>query len=116
MSEQDIILGEHIASDYKYGFVTHIEQEKAPIGLSEDTVRYISARKNEPEWMLEWRLTAFRQWLKMKQPEWQNVYFPNIDFQSIIYYAATKKKPQYASLDEVDPELLAVYDKLGLPK
>ena len=116
MSDQDTILGEHIDSEYKYGFSTDIETDTAAIGLSEDTVRFISAKKNEPEWMLEWRLTAYRQWLKMKQPHWQNVHFPEINFQDIIYYAAAKKKPQYESLDQVDPELLAVYDKLGLPK
>ncbi|MFN8309008.1 MAG: Fe-S cluster assembly protein SufB [Chitinophagales bacterium] len=115
-TDSDSILNEITSSDYKYGFVTDIEQEFAEKGLTENTVRFISAKKKEPEWMLEWRLTAFRQWQKMKAPSWQNVVIPEIDFQDIIYYAAPKKKPKYNSLDEVDPELLATYEKLGLPK
>jgi len=85
------------------------------VGLSEDTVRFISAKKEEPEWMLEWRLKAYRAWLKMEQPKWQNVHFPTIDFQSIIYYAAQKKKKVINSLDDVDPEIRNTYDKLGIP-
>src|SRR3984885_12779224 len=77
---------------YKYGFVTAMESETAPKGVSEDTVRFISAKKDEPEWLLEWRLKAYRAWLKMEEPHWQNVHYPKIDFQSIIYYAAQKKK------------------------
>ncbi len=100
---------------YKYGFVTDIEEEKAPKGLSEDTVRYISAKKGEPEWMLEWRLAAFRRWLTLTEPTWARVKYPKIDFQDIYYYAAPKQKAAPKSLDEVDPELLAMYEKLGVP-
>ncbi|WP_029004925.1 Fe-S cluster assembly protein SufB [Azorhizobium doebereinerae] len=98
---------------YKYGFVTDIESEKAPKGLSEDTVRYISAKKNEPEWMLEWRLDAYRRWLTMQEPTWARVSYPKIDFQDYYYYSQPKAKPK--SLDEIDPEILATYDKLGIP-
>ncbi len=115
MAENDKIIDEVVANDYKYGFTTNIEQEFAAIGLSEDTVRFISAKKNEPEWMLEWRLKAYRAWLKMEQPKWQNVHFPTIDFQSIYYYAAQKKKKIINSLDDVDPEIRNTYDKLGIP-
>ena len=115
MAENDKIIDEVVANDYKYGFTTNIEQEFAAIGLSEDTVRFISAKKNEPEWMLEWRLKAYKAWLKMEQPKWQNVHFPTIDFQSIYYYAAQKKKKVINSLDDVDPEIRSTYDKLGIP-
>ncbi len=115
MADNDKIIDEVVANDYKYGFVTNIEQEFAAIGLSEDTVRFISAKKDEPEWMLDWRLKAYRAWLKMVEPTWQNVHFPKIDFQSIIYYAATKKKKEINSLDDVDPEIRATYEKLGIP-
>ncbi len=100
---------------YKYGFVTDIETEKAPKGLSEETIRFISAKKNEPEWMLEWRLGAYRRWLTLTEPTWAKVHYPKIDFQDIYYYAAPKKTPGPKSLDEVDPELLATYEKLGIP-
>jgi Fe-S cluster assembly protein SufB len=100
---------------YKYGFVTDVESEKAPIGLSEDTVRYISAKKNEPEWMLEWRLGAYRRWLTMREPDWARVNYPKIDYQNAYYYSAPKKKPELSSLDEVDPEILETYKKLGIP-
>jgi len=100
---------------YKYGFVTDIEMETAPKGLSEDTVRFISAKKNEPTWMLEWRLRAYRHWLTMSEPKWANVSYPTIDFQNAYYYAAPKKKPTVKSLDEVDPELIETYKKLGIP-
>ncbi|GGF85400.1 Fe-S cluster assembly protein SufB [Azorhizobium oxalatiphilum] len=100
---------------YKYGFVTDVESEKAPKGLSEDIVRYISARKNEPEWMLEWRLEAFRRWQTMREPEWARVNYPPIDYQDLHYYSAPRKKPELASLDEVDPEILKTYEKLGIP-
>ena len=100
---------------YKYGFVTDIESEKAPIGLSEDTVRYISAKKNEPAWMLEWRLEAFKRWLTMREPTWARVDYPKIDYQNAYYYSAPKKKPELASLDEVDPQILETYKKLGIP-
>jgi Fe-S cluster assembly protein SufB len=100
---------------YKYGFVTDVESEKAPIGLSEDTVRYISDKKNEPAWMLEWRLEAFRRWLTMREPTWARVDYPKIDYQNAYYYSAPKKKKELASLDEVDPEILETYKKLGIP-
>jgi Fe-S cluster assembly protein SufB len=102
--------------EYKWGFVSDIESEEIPRGLSEDVVRLISAKKNEPEWLLDWRLKAYRHWLKMKNPEWANVHYPAIDFQDIIYYAAPKNKGDAPkSLDEVDPELLKTYEKLGIP-
>ena len=100
---------------YKYGFVTELESEKAPLGLSEDIVQFISEKKNEPEWMLEWRLKAYRKWLTMTPPDWSMVTFPDIDFQDIYYYSAPKQKPKLNSLDEVDPEIRATYDKLGIP-
>jgi Fe-S cluster assembly protein SufB len=100
---------------YKYGFVTDVESEKAPKGLSEDTVRFISAKKNEPEWMLRWRLDAYRRWLTMREPTWSRVNYGPIDYQDIYYYSAPKKKPGPKSLDEVDPEILATYEKLGIP-
>jgi Fe-S cluster assembly protein SufB len=100
---------------YKYGFVTDIASEKAPKGLSEDIVRFISARKNEPEWMLEWRLGAYRRWLTMTEPTWARVKYPKIDFNDIYYYAAPKSTKGPKSLDEVDPELLKTYEKLGIP-
>lgn len=100
---------------YKYGFVTDIESEKAPIGLSEDTVRFISAKKNEPAWMLEWRLEAFKRWLTMREPSWARVHYPKIDYQNAYYYSAPKKKPELSSLDEVDPQILETYKKLGIP-
>jgi len=99
---------------YKYGFVTDIESEKAPKGLSEDTVRFISAKKGEPEWMLAWRLEAFKRWLTMREPTWARVDYPKIDYQNAYYYSAPKKKA-LASLDEVDPEILKTYEKLGIP-
>jgi len=100
---------------YKYGFVTDIETERAPKGLSEDIVRFISAKKNEPEWMLEWRLDAYRRWLTMTEPTWSRVHYPKIDFEDLYYYSAPKSTPGPKSLDEVDPELLATYEKLGIP-
>ena len=99
---------------YKYGFVTDIESEKAPKGLSEDTVRFISAKKNEPAWMLAWRLEAFKRWLTMREPTWARVDYPKIDYQNAYYYSAPKRKA-LASLDEVDPEILRTYEKLGIP-
>ncbi len=102
--------------EYKWGFVTDIEADQIPRGLSEDVVRLISAKKDEPAWLLEWRLKAFRAWLKMAEPEWPNIHYPKIDYQNIIYYAAPKsKKDAPKSLDEVDPELLDTYEKLGIP-
>jgi Fe-S cluster assembly protein SufB len=102
--------------EYKWGFVTDIESEEIPRGLSEDVIRLISAKKKEPEWLLEWRLKAYRYWLQMKEPQWANVHYPPIDFQDIIYYAAPKTKGDAPkSLDDVDPELLKTYEKLGIP-
>ena len=100
--------------EYKYGFVTDIETEKAPIGLSEDIIRLISSKKNEPNWLLEYRLKAYNAWLTMKEPEWAHVNYPKVNFQDIYYYAAPKPKKQLSSLDEVDSELLEMYDKLGI--
>ena len=101
--------------DYKYGFVTDIETDLAPRGLNEDIVRFISAKKNEPDWLLDWRLKAYRRWLTMKDPEWARVKHPEIDYQDAYYYAAPKPKELLNSLDEVDPELLRTYEKLGIP-
>lgn len=110
---------EGLAGEYKYGFVTDIESELLPKGLSEDTVRFISAKKGEPQWMLDWRLKAYRAWLRMAkekgEPGWANVSYPEIDFQDIHYYSAPKQRANLKSLDEVDPELLATYEKLGIP-
>jgi Fe-S cluster assembly protein SufB len=112
--EQADILDEVVSSEYKYGFVTDIEQEIAPIGLNEGVVRMISAKKNEPEWMLEWRLKAYRHWLTMTEPTWANVKFPPIDYQSVSYYAAPKQSAKLQSLDDIDPELRRTLDKLGI--
>src|SRR2546421_6148909 len=100
---------------YKYGFVTDLESDKAPKGLSEDTVRFISAKKDEPEWMLAWRLEAYRRWLTMREPLWARVEYGPIDYQDMYYYAAPKRKDGPKSLDEIDPEILKTYDKLGIP-
>ncbi|MEG8947519.1 Fe-S cluster assembly protein SufB [Rosettibacter firmus] len=109
------ILNELTESEYKWGFVTEIESEVAPKGLNEDIIRLISNKKGEPEWMTEWRLKAFRYWKTMEEPKWPNVTYPKIDFQNISYYAAPKKVPKKKSLDEVDPELLKTFEKLGIP-
>ncbi len=100
---------------YRYGFETLIESDKAPKGLSEDTVRFISAKKNEPAWMLEWRLEAYRRWLTMTEPNWARVDYPKIDYQDLYYYSAPKPKKELGSLDEIDPEILKTYEKLGIP-
>jgi Fe-S cluster assembly protein SufB len=100
---------------YKHGFVTDIESDVAAKGLSEDTIRMISAKKNEPEWLLEFRLKAYQAWLKMEEPKWPNINYPKIDFQAISYYAAPKQKEKLKSMDEVDPELLRTFEKLGVP-
>ena len=102
-------------SNYKWGFTSEVEQEFAPKGLNEDIVRFISAKKNEPQWMLDWRLDAFRHWLTMESPDWAKLSIPPIDYQDAYYYAAPKAKPTLASLDEVDPEIRRVYEKLGIP-
>ena len=110
----DEILDEVTSSEYKYGFTTDIESDTVPPGLNEDVIRMISAKKNEPEWMLEWRLDAFRIWNEMEEPEWANVNYPKPDFQAISYYSAPKQKKELASLDEVDPELLRTFERLGI--
>ncbi len=115
MSTDLDILKDVSTEEYKYGFTTDIEMEIAPIGLNEDIVRFISQKKNEPEWMLEYRLKSLRHFLKLQMPTWQNFELPAIDFQSISYYAAPKKQTKLNSLDEVDPELLATFEKLGIP-
>lgn len=112
--EGDEILDNHVAQEYKYGFVTNIDSDKAPKGLNEDIIRFISKKKEEPEWMLEWRLKAFEQWKTMKEPKWPHVKYPEIDFQDSYYYAAPKPKKQLNSLDEVDPEILKTFEKLGI--
>ncbi len=104
-----------ITGDYKYGFSTDVEMDMAPKGLSEDIVRFISAKKDEPEWLLSWRLKAYRAWLKMDEPDWAKVNYPAIDYNDIYFYAAPKSQDKPKSLDEVDPELLRVYEKLGIP-
>jgi Fe-S cluster assembly protein SufB len=116
MTETDTALDEMIGSEYRHGFVTELENDAVPRGLTEDTIRLISARKNEPPFMLEWRLKAFRHWLTMEEPSWSTVKYPVIDYQDIIYYSAPKSmKDGPKSLDEVDPELLRTYEKLGVP-
>jgi len=112
--DQNNILEEVTNSDYKYGFHTDIEMDMAAVGLSEDTVRFISAKKNEPEWLLEFRLKAYRHWLTLTEPTWAHIHHPPIKYQDIIYYAAPKKKKELASLDEVDPELIDTFNKLGI--
>lgn len=114
MSDSMKILEDHTRSDYKYGFTSDIETEVIPPGLNEDVVRLISTKKNEPAFLLEWRLKAFRHWQKMTEPRWPNVKYPPIDYQDISYYAAPKQLPELASLDEVDPELLKTFERLGI--
>ena len=114
MSEALDTIEEFVQSDYKYGFTSDIDTETLPPGLNEDVVRHISAKKEEPEFLLEWRLKAFRQWQKMTEPKWPNVHYPEINFQDIIYYAAPKQKKKLNSLDEVDPELRETFNKLGI--
>ena len=114
-TEETIAAVEDATGQYKYGFVTEIETEKAPKGLNEEIIRFISAKKNEPEWMLEWRLKAYAKWLTMDAPDWAKLNIPEIDYQDIHYYAAPKSAEGPKSLDEVDPELLATYEKLGIP-
>jgi len=101
--------------EYKYGFVSDIDAESVPKGLSEETIRLISAKKNEPEFMLEWRLQAYRHWLKMKEPRWANIRYSEIDYQNIIYYSAPTSRSKSKSIEDVDPEILKLYTKLGIP-
>jgi len=115
MSTSTTTVEELANREYKYGFFTDIEAETVPPGLNEDVIRLISAKKNEPDWLLDWRLQAFQVWQKMAEPAWHNVHYPPIDYQRVIYYSAPKKKPTLNSLDEVDPEIKATFDKLGIP-
>ena len=108
------IIDQKVKEDYKYGFVTDIESETLPPGINEDTIQFISEKKKEPSWLLDWRIKAYRKWLKMDEPQWQNVQYDNINYQDISYYSSPKKK-NLKSLDELDPELLKTYDKLGIP-
>jgi len=114
MSKDDQILEELTNSEYKYGFETAIDSDSAPKGLNEDTIRFISSKKNEPEWMLKWRLDAFQKWQSLTEPKWPNVKYTPIDYQDIIYYSAPKQKVGVNSLDEVDPELRRTFEKLGI--
>ncbi len=114
MTATENVLEQHVQSEYKWGFVTDIEADTAPPGLSEEIVRFISAKKQEPEWLLEWRLKAYRKWVTMVEPTWPNVHYSPIKYQDIIYYSAPKAKKVLNSLDEVDPELLATFEKLGI--
>jgi Fe-S cluster assembly protein SufB len=113
MSEQTKIIEDFANREYEHGFVTDVEADTFPPGLNEDVVRAISAKKSEPEWMTEWRLKAYRKWLEMTEPDWAKVDYPAIDYQKISYFSAPKEKLE--SLDEVDPEILATYKKLGIP-
>jgi Fe-S cluster assembly protein SufB len=115
MSTSTDVIEQLANTEYKYGFVTDVEQDIVPKGLNEDVVRLISEKKGEPEWLLEWRLKAFRAWLKMTEPTWHNVKYDPIDYQDISYYAAPKEKKALGSMDEVDPEIRATFDKLGIP-
>jgi Fe-S cluster assembly protein SufB len=114
MSTDNQVLDEFTSKEYEHGWNINLEVDEAPKGLSEDTVRFISAKKNEPEWLLQWRLDAFRTWMKMTEPNWANVHHPAINYQDIIYYSAPKKKAQLNNLDEVDPELIKTFEKLGI--
>ena len=115
LDEKNKDLKELVKREYKEGFVTDIESDTIAVGLSEDTIRLISEKKNEPTFMLEYRLKAFRKWKKMPEPEWAQIDYPKIDFQAISYYSAPKEIPKLDSLDQVDPKLLETYEKLGIP-
>ncbi len=114
-TEDDLRIELEQEKEYKFGFTTDIESDTIPVGLNEEVIRLISKKKEEPEWMTEWRLEAFRIWKKMEKPEWPNVQYEKPDFQSISYYSAPKNAPKYSSIDEVDPELLDTFNKLGIP-
>ena len=114
MKEELNTLEQTVLNDYKYGFVTDIDTDTAPKGINETVIRLISAKKNEPDWMLDWRLKAYAQWMKMEEPKWPNVTYPPINYQDIIYYAAPKQKQQLNGLDEIDPELRRTFEKLGI--
>ncbi|RMG41267.1 MAG: Fe-S cluster assembly protein SufB, partial [Candidatus Dadabacteria bacterium] len=115
MTKDNDTLEEFTSQQYKYGFYTDVEADQVPAGLNEDVIRLISAKKEEPDFMLEWRLKAYRKWLEMKEPHWAFVNYPPINYQDIVYYSAPRNAPRYKSLDEVDPEILATYEKLGIP-
>ena len=115
MTDTERTVAEYTSQEYKYGWVTDIEMDSVPPGLNEDVIRFISAKKEEPEWLLDFRLKAYRHWLTMDEPDWAHLNIDPVDYNNIIYYAAPKKKKELASLDEVDPELLATYEKLGIP-
>src|ERR1700737_1269069 len=116
MNSDSITAQDFTDREYRAGFVTDIESESVAPGLSEDVIRLLSAKKKEPEWLLEWRLKAYRHWLTLKEPQWANVHYPKIDYQDIIYYSSPKAKADGPkSLDDVDPELLKTYAKLGIP-
>jgi Fe-S cluster assembly protein SufB len=114
MAEEVDIIDQVVSQEYKYGFTTNIEMETAPVGLTEDTIHFISSKKNEPSWMLEYRLKAYRYWLTLPEPNWQNFNYPKVNYQDIIFYAAPKEKIKLDSLDQVDPELLKTFEKLGI--
>ena len=114
MSKDNQVLEEITSKEYEHGWNVNLETDEAPKGLNEDTVRFISAKKNEPQWLLDWRLKAFNQWLKMEEPKWPNVHHPAINYQDIIYYSAPKKKNKTNSLEDVDPELIKTFEKLGI--
>ncbi|HEX8039669.1 MAG TPA: Fe-S cluster assembly protein SufB [Chryseosolibacter sp.] len=114
MSKDNQVLEELTSKEYEHGWSTNIEADSAPKGLSEDIIRFISSKKNEPAWLLEWRLKAYRQWAKMKEPRWPNVSYPPINYQDIIYYSAPKKSPKAKSIEEVDPELIKTFERLGI--
>ncbi len=115
MTSENALLEKFARREYEHGFVTDIEADAIAPGLSEDVVRLISGKKNEPEWLLEWRLKAYRHWSTLEEPDWQNVHYPPIDYQASVYYSAPKERPKLNSLDEVDPALLETYEKLGIP-
>ncbi len=115
MNDEEKMLHDLTKQEYKWGFVTDIDQDTVPPGLNEDVIRFISAKKEEPEWLLEWRLKAYRHWLTLEEPHWPKVQYPPVDYQAISYYSAPKQKKQLESLDEVDPALLETYEKLGIP-
>ena len=112
---QNKIIDKTIKEKYKFGFVTNIDQDTIPPGLNEEVIHIISSKKNEPKWLLDWRLKAYRKWIKMNEPNWAKVNYPEIDYDSISYYSSPKKKKKLKSLDEVDPEILRTYEKLGIP-
>jgi Fe-S cluster assembly protein SufB len=115
MSAGELPVADLASREYRYGFVTPVEEEQVPRGLSEATIRLISAKHGEPEWLLDWRLQAYRRWLTLAEPRWSSVRFPPIDYQDMVYFAAPKVRPGLRSLDEVDPEILRTYEKLGIP-